>query len=139
MKKHLPCLCLLLTFSSSVIFAESCPSVAAIKAGQAKSWKAYDSDDGQRLSSQGESAFIKHAEAFVLAEWTKSKQGSAIHCYYRNKTGGTIEAYLAKNNFEPVKHHAWYEVTGAMHCAQSSDQCKFQQALLPQQHLAARR
>lgn len=138
MKKTLLSLSLFFLVYSPTIFAETCPTVDAIKAKQTKDWKAYDSDDDKRLSLSRELQFIQLTEAFVLAEWKKTKHGSAIHCYYRNKSGGSMEAYLAKNNFEPIKQNAWYEVTGAMHCAASMEQCKFEQVILPQKQLAAR-
>ena len=111
------------------VYAETCPKVSEIKKSHLTDWKAYDSDDGKPLSSARAEQFNRAVEAFVLAEWSDNtqKKGS-IHCYYRDKSGSNLEAYLAKENYHPKKltHHFWYTVSGHMHCAASSKQCEFE-------------
>jgi hypothetical protein len=121
---------LLLTLCTLVCqasFADSCPSVTAIKNNTLGGWKMYDSDDGAPLSAKRIALFQKNAEQFVLAEWAQQKNGM-IHCYYRDHNGANLEAYLAKDHLMPVKSHTyWYQVSGYMHCAANSEQCAFQQ------------
>lgn len=108
-------------------WAETCPSIAAIKSNHLAGWKAYDSDDGVPLSSKREIQFKNNAREFALAEWTNSsKKSGSIHCYYRDNTGSDLEAYLAKDNFAPENSRDyWYQVSGSMHCAAGMDKCKF--------------
>jgi hypothetical protein len=103
--------------------AHTCPDIHAIKHNQPSGWKAYDSDDGTPLSPRLNAQFKANATQFVLAEWTKE---GAIHCYYRDKNGSNLEAYLAKKHFLPENSQAyWYPVSGFMHCAASSEKCQF--------------
>lgn len=119
---------LCLSFFCQLSIAETCPSVNDIKKSNlSRDWIAYDSDDGSRLSLQREQQFKRNAEEFVLAEWTnqKNKSGS-IHCYYRNKSGSNLEAYIAKNNFIPENSkHFWYDVSDARHCVAGTEKCNF--------------
>lgn len=114
-------------------FAETCPSVADIKKNSLTGWKAYDSDDGKPLSTSREAEFKKILEQFALAEWSKSKtdKHGSIHCYYRDNTGSSLEAYFAKDNFIPKLDPKtfWYQVSGSMHCAAGKEKCEFEQRL----------
>jgi len=116
-----------------VALAETCPSVNEIKRNALSNWKAYDSDEGTPLPPTREAQLIRTAEQFVLAEWAtgKNKHGS-IHCYYRDSTGSSLEAYFAKENVVPKKttNNFWYEVSGFMHCAAGMDKCEFEKSLL---------
>jgi len=117
--------------------AETCPSVNDIKQNQLNGWKAYDSDDGKPLPLARETQFKKMVEEFALAEW-ENKSGS-IHCYYRDNTGSNLEAYLAKDNFNPKvdPHSFWYKVSGFMHCAAGMERCEFEKYnILQKQQLA---
>lgn len=123
---------------SQVTLAETCPTVNEIKKNSLKSWKAYDSLDGKVLSSARETRFKNMIEEFALAEWktTKPLKGT-IHCYYRDKTGSSLEAYFAKNNFKPNnRKHFWYEVSGYMHCAAGMDKCEFNNQMMGRTQLA---
>jgi hypothetical protein len=112
-----------------VSFAETCPSISDIKGNSLNAWKAYDSDDGKPLSAAREAQFKKIVEQFTLAEWVrdKKKNSASIHCYYSDKTGSSLEAYLAKNNFHPKlsQNNFWYQVSGSMHCAAGKEKCEF--------------
>lgn len=108
--------------------AETCPTVSDIKKNSHPGWKAYDSDDGLPLSAARETQFKKIVEQFALAEWSPSKkQPGSIHCYYRDSTGSSLEAYLAKDHFKPKldKKSFWYTVSGFMHCAAGMEKCQF--------------
>ncbi len=75
-----------------------------------------------------EAKIKKIIEQFALAEWTNNKkQLGSIHCYYRDKTGSSLEAYFAKENFHPKldAKNFWYEVSGFMHCAAGMENCEF--------------
>ena len=129
--------CAMLLCEASI--ADRCPSVSDIKNNSLQGWTAYDSDDGTRLSAARETQFKKIVEQFALAEWTNSKkQLGSIHCYYRDKTGSSLEAYLAKDNFHPKldTKSFWYEVSGLMHCAAGMERCEFINPLATKNHLA---
>jgi len=107
--------------------AEKCPSVKDVQSNHAARWKAYDSDNGQALSA-ARAVKLKHAIAhFAMAEWSNSKNKSAIHCYYNNEHGSSMEAYFAKDSTSPINSSKyWYPVTGMMQCAAGADKCQFQ-------------
>lgn len=124
---------------SQINLAETCPSVNAIKHNAIKGWKAYDSEDGKLLSTARTAHFKKTIEEFALAEWGNiNNQRSAVHCYYRDRTGSNLEAYLAKDHFIPKKtgQNYWYHVSGYMHCAADSKECEFESQLLNKPQLA---
>ena len=124
--KRMTILTLALITLSNIAYAEICPTVNEIKTQKLAGWKAYDSDDGTPLSKKRTQAFIKAADQFILAEWSKrGKQGTAIHCFYRDVNGSDLEAYLTKNNLIPENNKTWYQVSGAMQCAAGNDMCKF--------------
>lgn len=110
-------------------YADTCPSVSDIKNDTLVGWKAYDSDEGTPLSASRTTAFRNSVAAFVLAEWVDNKQKAAsMHCYYRDNTGSSLEAYLAKDNFLPNQTNKfWYKVSGYWHCAAGMDKCIFEQ------------
>lgn len=112
-------------FSMNVL-SETCPTAFDVKHKDLKDWKIYDSDNGILLSKAREKTFKQNADVFVLAEWRRHGKDGAIHCYYRNKTGSVLEAYLAKDHFVPRNlAQVWYQVTGAMHCAAGMNRCQF--------------
>jgi len=119
---------LILATSSTALLAATCPSVNDIKTQSLSGWKAYDSEDKTPLSKQRLLAFTNNAERFALAEWANTnKQSGTIHCYYQDKDGSDLEAYLEKKNVtHPAASSTWYTVTGALNCAASMDQCNFQ-------------
>lgn len=117
-------------------YAQTCPTVHDIKTKTLTGWKAYDSDDNQALAADREAQFKKGVEEFALAEWrpTADNKHGAVHCYYRDKTGSDLEAYLSNDNLIPLKEHSyWYSVTGFMHCAAGMEQCQFKQSAQPAQ------
>lgn len=111
-------------------YAQTCPTAEDVKSKPLADWKAYDSDDNQPLSKDRETRFKQGVEQFALAEWQqKDGKGGAIHCYYRDKSGSDLEAYLSNNNVIPLKEHSfWYNVTGFKHCAAGMEQCQFKSA-----------
>ena len=104
-------------------FAETCPSVNHIKANSLHGWKLYDNDDNTPLSSKRVAYFKKNVDQFVLAQWTSTNhKNGAIHCFYRDKDGSELEAYLAKDNFYlQTAGNYWYQVSGFMHCAADAE------------------
>lgn len=108
-------------------FANTCPGIQELQRNKLTGWKLFDSDTGTPLTAQQESDFKKNAVAFVLAEWTSAdhKSGS-IHCFYRDKDGSNLEAYLAKDHFAlQNRNNYWYAVSGSMHCAAGETKCEF--------------
>lgn len=138
MIKKLILACSLVIFSHTSL-AETCPTVSDIKNNAIHGWKAYDSDDGTPLSAARETDFKKTIEHFALAEWSTTEgKHSAIHCYYRDSSGSSLEAYLAKDNFTPkiAANNFWYKVSGFMHCAAGMDKCQFENHALVKNQLA---
>ena len=124
---------------SQLCFAENCPSIQDIKNQTlAEGWKAYDSEEGTLLSKEVVAKLADHIDQFALAEWVNDGHSNgAVHCYYRDKHGSNLEAYLAKDNFKPDNQkNVWYQVSGFMHCAAGADQCVFGNNLPEQQQLA---
>jgi hypothetical protein len=111
------------------LFAETCPTIAYIKTHAFSDWKIFDSDDGKALSEQRATRFKHEIEEFALAESVIDEhKKSVMHCYYRDKNGSNLEAYLAKENLISSNNKKyWYEVSGAMHCAADVHMCEFQQ------------
>lgn len=131
MKKILLAICLSLV--TSIVFADTCPSVTDIKNHAIKGWKVYDSEDGKPLSAQREAEFVRYVDQFALVEWAdQTKKSGTIHCFYRDKTGSALEAYLAKDNFSVSSNKSyWYPVSGSMECAAGADKCTFENAHEP--------
>lgn len=111
---------------SAAAQADICPSVKEIKSGHTKHWKAYDSDNDKPLSNIRTARFRRDISKFSIAEWSNVKHNNAIHCYYSNDDGSTLEAYFAKDHYLPNKQSRyWYRVTGMMQCAAGADRCDF--------------
>jgi hypothetical protein len=108
-------------------YADTCPTLKTIKSTPLTTWKAYDSDDHIQLTAEQTKTFINSIDQFSLAEWVQegSEKGS-IHCYYSDKNGSVLEAYLAKTSYVPENSkNRWYEVSGSMHCAAAQEECLF--------------
>ena len=131
-------ICIALTIFTTHAFAENCPTVGMIKNGMLNKWQAYDSDDNKPLSPKRLTQFKSNVEQFTLAEWqSKDIAHTTMHCYYRDKNGSQLEAYLTKDNMMPINNRQlWYQVSGSMHCAAGMDQCMFQRNILKQPQLA---
>lgn len=118
-----------LVLTTSITYADHCPSINDIKANKANDWKAFDSDNHKPLSAHRE-AKLKHSIVhFALAEWTNEDHKNIVHCYYNNANGSDMEAYFAKekgSSILPSKY--WYAVTGLMQCAASAEKCGFQRS-----------
>ena len=129
MIKYLVAICLALFGLNAA--AQTCPTVNEIKSQSLTDWKAYDSDDGAPLSSKRVAEIKKYIDQFAMAEFTgDSKKTGAIHCYYRDSNGSSLEAYFSKNNFVPENNkNYWYAVSGSMNCAAGFDKCQFKNAV----------
>jgi hypothetical protein len=127
-----------LTLIASHAYAENCPTVGMIKHDMLNKWKAFDSDDNKPLSSKRLAQFKNNVDQFTLAEWqSKDALHNSMHCYYRDKNGSQLEAYLTKDNLMPIDNkQLWYQVSGSMHCAAGMDKCMFQRNILQQPQLA---
>lgn len=123
--------------------AATCPSISDIKSNTLVGWKAYDSDDGSPLSPAREARFKQMMQHFALAEWKRGKNMlNTMHCYYRDSTGSSLEAYLAKDNFTPPqkdRKNFWYQVSGAMQCAAGKNKCQFAESQPFAKHQLAKR
>lgn len=123
---------------SQICFAETCPSIKDIKKASIKGWTAFDSEDGKPLSSERLAQFKTLVEQFALAEWSnEDAKAGVIHCFYRDKEGAALEAYLAKSNFSPINQkNMWYEVSGAHQCAAGMKECEFKATILDRPQVA---
>lgn len=121
-------------------FAITCPTITDIKKNALDGWIAYDSDEHKPLSKTREAAFIRHAYEFALAEWvSEDKNRNAIHCYYRDTDGSTMEAYFSKDNFTPKNaNRYWYQVSGFMQCAAGANHCEFEHLPMQPTRLATK-
>lgn len=114
-----------------ISIAETCPHILHVKQNKLLDWKAFDSDDSTPLSAQQFAQFRQQIETFALAEWKsgKNKLGE-IRCYYRDKSGSALEAYISKPNYAPDNsYNRWYAVSGSLHCAADKEQCGFKAKL----------
>jgi hypothetical protein len=119
---------------SQLSFAQRCPSINDIKKQALHGWQIYDSEDNKPLSPIRTAQFFRDTDQFILAEWVEqSKKTGNIHCFYRDKEGSNLEAYLMKKNFMPENtQKVWYQVTGSLQCAAGEEKCAFS----PAKHLA---
>lgn len=139
MKKGL-ILAITLALLSQISYAETCPDVSDVKNNKLVGWKFYDSEESTPLSIKRETAFKKEVTAFALAEWaSKDQKNSAMHCYYLDKNGSDLEAYLARDHFIPKNSKNWYQVSGFMQCAAGMKNCEFEKNPLQQSTQLARK
>ena len=125
MYKEMLATCCCIIFSTAA-FADICPTVKSIKSGKTHNWKAYDSDDDKPLSALRTAKFRNNISQFSIAEWSNSGKKGTIHCYYSNNDGSTLEAYFARDHYQPnTKSRYWYQVTGLLQCAAGADKCDF--------------
>ena len=126
-----------LFFLTSLSLAQTCPSVKDLKKIPT-GWKLMDADERKPLDARRTAYFQKNAREFALAEWEdKHNKNNAIHCYYRDRNGSNLEAFLTKNYFHPKNVSNWYHVSGAMQCAVGSEQCEFK-SVTPLSQLATK-
>ncbi len=120
-----------LFFFTQNVFADTCPSIADIKSNHIEGWSAIDSGDGKPFDKKRLMQLAESIEQFALAESVTNKdKTTSIHCYYRDKHGSDLEAYLSKSNVVLVnKKNHWYQVTGYMHCAAGMENCTFQNSM----------
>jgi hypothetical protein len=121
-------LALSLSSLTSFALAETCPSVDAIKhQAFGSQWKMYDTGSDKAISDERLAQALKSIDQLSLAEWSETKDHTGIvRCYYRDKHGSHLEAYLANTHYRPDNsRHVWYSVTGHLHCAAGVDQCVF--------------
>lgn len=131
---------MIITLFWQLSLADTCPTVKEIKSNRLLGWQAYDSEEHSPLSAKREAAFKKEITAFALAEWaTKDPRNSAIHCYYLDKNGSDLEAYLARDHFIPKNSKNWYQVSGFMQCAAGMKKCEFERNPLHSHTQLARR
>jgi hypothetical protein len=107
-------------------FADTCPTIDALKKSNLAGWSIYDSDDGKPLSTERILTYKHDAVAFALAEWSSQGTEGVIHCFYHDKAGSDMEAYLAKNHVRlSSQTKYWYQVSGSTQCAAGMQECAF--------------
>lgn len=132
-------LLVILLLISKIVCAEVCPPVTAIQKNQLAGWTLLDSDDNKVLSKQREAVFRKDVQSFAMAEWTSQpNQAGKIRCYYRDKNGSNLDAYITKDHYSLTQASKyWYEVSGAKECAAGADKCGFQSIVMPNSRFAS--
>ena len=109
------------------LYANQCPSVADLQHHHlSQHWQFLDSEDGKPLSQARKLRYIKTVNQFALAEWeNKPGKTNAIHCYYRDKSGSALDAFIASANLKPKPSNYWYQVSGYQNCAAGVKECQF--------------
>jgi beta-xylosidase len=124
MKKLIISCCLSLI--TTLCYANTCPSVQSLKSPSLTQWHIYDSDDNTPLTANRLVDFKKNVSQFILAEWVNNNHGGTIHCYYRDKDGSDLNAYVTNQQLASISsNHWWYKVTGATDCTASANKCRF--------------
>lgn len=101
---------LIITFSH-LVFAETCPDIASIKAGQFKGWQALDLNSDFSASDEAIEYFKNHVKSFYQAEWAEDFIGPA-RCYYT----GDLEVGLAKDVSKPKLSTHWIDIGILFRC-----------------------
>jgi hypothetical protein len=115
-----------LTIILSPAFAETCPTIHDIKNQAINGWSFVDAERDVPLSAERITEFKERVTHFGLAESINVNGKPMMHCYYLDKGGSNLEAFLSKENEAPInKKKFWYQVTGATHCAASLNECTF--------------
>lgn len=132
-------LLILVLFLSKVVLADVCPLTKDIQNNHLTGWKLLDSDDDKALSLKRQSSFRKDVDSFAMAEWsTSQKDAGKIRCYYRDKNGSSLDAYVTKDHYSLTGNKYWYEVSGAKECAAGVERCGFQSIILPNSRFAGK-
>ena len=114
------------TLGLSSAFANTCPTINDIKHQTLSGWTFMDGERDVPLSNERMAEFKERVTHFGLAESINVNGKPVIHCYYLDKGGSNLEAYLSRENQKPIdKTKFWYKVTGATHCAASLNECTF--------------
>lgn len=123
---------------SAAVFADTCPALSDIQKNKLSGWQVLDSDDGSHLSPERQANFFKSIKQFALAESVQTPDKKyEIHCYYRDSNGSELEAYLSKADLIPKNNQDdWYQVSGAMDCAASIDECLLQKNVVDKPQVA---
>lgn len=109
----------------TIAYAEHCPRIEDIKTNHALTWEILDSIDHQPLSRHRLAKFKAALTGFMLAELPLNQNGK-IRCFYKDKAGSDMEAYLEKSHRNlHTKALPWYQVSGAMQCTATLETCKF--------------
>lgn len=104
----------------------TCPSVAELKNHQLNGWTAYNSDSGEELPQNLVIEFEKQTSQFLMAEWAEGAPEGASHCYYGDKQGEYMNAFLAKHDYYPnMQAGNWHNESGFLRCHADAKQCVF--------------
>lgn len=119
-------LCCLMSLLLSGAYAETCPTIQAIKNNsfRQQGWQVYDLENGEPLESEDFNMFKKHLISFASAIWLPGAPEGNSQCHYYNDSD--IEAYFAKNMQLPDKTKGNWRLIGDMlECNISLQDCQF--------------
>ncbi len=117
----------LLCLTSFQVYATTtCPSVAELKNHQLNGWVAYNSDSGEELPLSQIKIFEKETSQFLMAEWAEGAPEGTSHCYYSDKRGEYMNAFLAQHDHYPnLQTGNWRNESGFLRCHADTKQCTF--------------
>ncbi|MFZ2315231.1 MAG: hypothetical protein WAW86_06200 [Gammaproteobacteria bacterium] len=119
-------LVLLCAASFQSVAMTTCPSISELRNNQLQGWTAYNSDSGEELPTSLVEQFEKRAAQFLMAEWADEAPEGTSHCYYGDKNGEYMDAFLAKHDYyADTSVPAWKNESGFLRCHADAKQCPF--------------
>ena len=113
-----------LTLTTATL-AETCPSISQLKENNFHGWEPYNSDSGEPLFPQQLTDFKKDVRQFLMAEWAEGAPEGESHCYYGDKNGNYMDAFLARHGFHDAPSANWHNDGGFMRCKGEAGNCVF--------------
>jgi hypothetical protein len=121
--------CVLLLISSSLTFAETCPTISDIKAGQFHHWQPLDIDNAEPVEGQALEEFKQAVAKFAFVDWMPDAPEGSGQCFYYGVEPDSdyLGVYLAKPTLEPDRNKGnWFEASfDVMQCNESISNCQF--------------
>lgn len=121
-------ICFILFFSCTITYAETCPTVDEIKAGNFKGWQAFGLDSGEPASSEELDDFKSSIATFQSAAWMPDAPEGSAQCYYGTAEDPYENVYLAKTNQGPDLTAYWQPADDGMQCRVTDskvEHCRF--------------
>lgn len=110
---------------SHVIYADTCPSPAEIKANQLHGWQILDINDAEPLIDQALEDFKKNVVGFAAANWLPDAPEGGGECRYQGED--VDEVFLVKETLGPDKSIGNWHMVGSdmMQCDLGISKCRF--------------
>jgi hypothetical protein len=112
--------------ATSLAIAETCPTIAQIRANNLNGWSAYTNDEGEPLTPTQLQAFEQNVGGFYSIRWLGGAPEGESHCYYVNKQRYWTRAFLSKSGLVPdFSSPNWTYVDDEPRCHASIAGCPF--------------